>query len=446
VSSSYAVVHPDVQAWADLPRRVSTRRQTIIAWLIALVTTAGAFVADRGWETLDDDAWEGAYRTLDMFGLASILLAGLFAVGGWGLRRHAVAAAPLVLAFAAIPHTLDGYASAGAWWAGFTVSALWAVSQARVSLQQLRAVSAVARVSNSQRTAELGPHAAESVKQALRRRLAGALLFTAVAAAAWFAAFAVLPSEIGRTYQEAGEESLSDLLAGAAAGASIMAITAWMRQGWTAFARFTVGPRLVWEIPSTGGPVSAPPFMPYGPGLIPVNETSSAACICRAELLRAAPDIDDDVLEAEGVYPSDYCPAHGIDRVNRLSTEEFRLRAHHPWLWAEGSDIPSPLSTASNRSLLVGFAGHAFTGVPALPRDGKVDAWMPGGDLAEETTQGERAPVWDKPQRPSAGVLDRIDLHPAGYDGYAIRYRHGRAWYEPSDTPAPACKTNNDGK
>lgn len=435
MSSTYAVVSPDDEAWTHLPRRTSVRRQTIIAWLIALVTTAGAFVADRGWETLDEDAWQGAYRTVDMFGLASLLLVGLFAVGGWGLRGHAVAAAPLVLIFATVPHTLEGYASAGVWWTGCTVSVIWAVLQARGSLQQLRAVAALARDSARRGTAEIGSQAAESIRWVLLRRLLIPLLSTAAAAAAWFAALNVLPEEIGRTYQELGEESLSNLLAGAGGGASIIAIATWIAYGWTVFARSVVDPRLIWEVPSTGGPVGVPPSIPYGPGLIPVKETRSGPCICLAELMRALPELDEEIIDAEGVYPSDYCPVHGIDRINGLSPEEFRTRAHHPWLWAEDSDVPGPLNAGSDHSLLISFAGHAFTGVPALPQDGKVDTWAPRGELAHEISRHGAFPDLEKPQRPSAGVLDHIDLRPAGFEGHAVRYRHGRAWYETTQPP-----------
>lgn len=51
-----------------------------------------------------------------MMGIAGVLLAVAFSVFGWMLGRKAVVAAPLVLAFAAVPHTLDGYASAPVWW------------------------------------------------------------------------------------------------------------------------------------------------------------------------------------------------------------------------------------------------------------------------------------------------------------------------------------------
>jgi hypothetical protein len=32
-------------------------------------------------------------------------------------------------------------------------------------------------------------------------------------------------------------------------------------------------------------------------------------------------------------------------------------------------------------------------------------------------------------------VLDEIDLQPAGYGGTALRYRHGRAWFETDRAP-----------
>jgi hypothetical protein len=80
-----------------LPKRTGARRESLAAWLIGELTTAGAFITDRGWETLDDPAWTGAYRIIDMFGMAGILLAVLFCLFGLLLRRYVLVAAPLVL-------------------------------------------------------------------------------------------------------------------------------------------------------------------------------------------------------------------------------------------------------------------------------------------------------------------------------------------------------------
>ncbi|TSE15724.1 hypothetical protein B1A87_007255 [Arthrobacter sp. KBS0703] len=111
-----AVVRPGADAWAVLPKPFSSRRQRILGWLTGLLGTGSAFVTDRGWESLDDPGWFGAFRFIDMMGIAGVLLAVAFSVFGWMLGRKAVVAAPLVLAFAAVPHTLDGYASAPVWW------------------------------------------------------------------------------------------------------------------------------------------------------------------------------------------------------------------------------------------------------------------------------------------------------------------------------------------
>ena len=183
-------------------------------------------IRDSGWESLDDPAWAGAYRVIDMFGLASILLAVVFSVFGCLLGRHALVAAPLVLSAAAIPHTLDGYASAAVWWLGAAVAALWAVIAAARSWHQLRAVWRLAQASLTGRTTAVGPNAVRSGNRAFGRGLLRLLLFLGAAYAGWALAFGVLPAELGRTYEELGEESSSSFFAAAGTTASIMAAPA----------------------------------------------------------------------------------------------------------------------------------------------------------------------------------------------------------------------------
>jgi len=226
VALAGTIVRPSVEAWAALPRRARVRREGTFAWLIGVLKTAGAFIADRGWESLDDPAWAGAYRVIDMFGLASILLAVVFSVFGCLLGRHALVAAPLVLSAAAIPHTLDGYASAAVWWLGAAVAALWAVIAAARSWHQLRAVWRLAQASLTGRTTAVGPNAVRSGNRAFGRGLLRLLLFLGAAYAGWALAFGVLPAELGRTYEELGEESSSSFFAAAGTTASIMAAPA----------------------------------------------------------------------------------------------------------------------------------------------------------------------------------------------------------------------------
>lgn len=81
----------------------------------------------------------------------------------------------------------------------------------------------------------------------------------------------------------------------------------------------------------------------------------------------------------------------------------------------------------------MGFAGHAHLGFPACFKNGHVELDPVGNFLVEEETSADREDEdmdWEVPRRPTKGVLDRIDLRPAGLAGDAVRYRHGRAWFD----------------
>jgi hypothetical protein len=432
-----AIVRPRVEAWDALPRRVRVRREGTFAWLIGVLTTAGAFIADRGWETLDDPAWAGAYRIIDMFGLASILLAVSFSVFGFLLRRYALVAAPLVLSAAAIPHTLDRYASAAVWWFGAAAAALWAVIAAVRSWQQLRAVWRLAQASLTGRTTAVGPNAVRAGNLAFRRGLLRFLLFLAAACSGWALAFGVLPTELGRTYEELGEESSSSFFAAAGTAASILTLAEAASQGWRMFAMGQVGRRLVWEIPSGRGVASWWPYARNDAGQVPMEAAEVPGCNCLAEFRRAFPDGEGDLVGDEGVPASDYCQMHGIDRINELTAAEFTALGEETWLWDAGSGLPEPADPDARRLLLYGFAGHTFGGIPVREHRGGIDADFPGVRPAYEADPATFGPWWDKPQRPEAGVQDIIDLRPAGYTGSAFRYRHGRAWFEAAPPFAP---------
>lgn len=208
-----SIARPSVEAWAALPRRTRSRREGTIAWLIGVLTTASAFIAERGWETLDDPAWSGAYRVIDMFGLASIGLAIGFSIFGVLLRRYALLAAPLVLTAAAIPHTMEGYTSASLWWLGVAVAVVWALVSAARSWHQLRSIRRLALDSLTGRTTVVGPDALRARHRAMRLGLLRLLLFLAVACGCWALAYVMLPTELGRTYEELDEQSSSDLFA-----------------------------------------------------------------------------------------------------------------------------------------------------------------------------------------------------------------------------------------
>ncbi|MGN7252642.1 hypothetical protein [Arthrobacter sp. SAFR-014] len=228
---SCAIVRPETRAWAALPERIPSRRLRFLGWLTGLFGTAAAFIADRGWESFGDPSWYGAFRFIDMMGIASILLASGFCVLGWMLGRYAVVAAPLVLGFAAVPHTLDGYASGPVWWLGSAAGAALALAVASRSWRELRAVRTLAQ-SITGRTVAVGANALKASKRALLRGLIPALVFVITASAGWAVAFAALPTELGRTYEEMARESSASAFAAAAAALSIMAIATVVSQGW----------------------------------------------------------------------------------------------------------------------------------------------------------------------------------------------------------------------
>lgn len=267
--------------------------------------------------------------------------------------------------------------------------------------------------------------------------MVAALVLPLGAVVAWAAAFAVLPAELGRTYAELGEESSSTMVAATAAALSVTGIAVVIRQMWRIYATHRVGERLVWEIPVNSGLASQWPFVMRESGLAPGQALSLAECVCLAEFRRAFPDTDGDLPEDERIYASEYCPLHGIDRINGLSAGEFGVLAGESWLWDSQSGLPVRVGPDNRRLLLYGFAGHAFTGIPLKARADCIDAPFPEIGQARETQPGKVVQDWDKSERPAVGVLDMIDLQPAGYSGTAYRYRHGRAWFEEADTAEP---------
>lgn len=397
----------------------------------------GAFVADRGWETINAEAWEGPFRVTDMLGLSGLFLSMAFTLGGWVLGGRAVIAAPLVLAYAAVPHTVDHFASAWVWWGGAAAAALWAFIQVGASVRQLRAVRALARRSDTGRTAELDEASLAVVRKAGRRGLYWAWGLSGVAALGCAVTAAVLVTELGKTAEELDSASVSDVLATGAAAASILAIGQWVRCAWRAIARTAVG-QVIWQVPGGPGPVWGLSSPREGQaGMVAFEQArSTPKCSCIEDWRRADPDADNESMEDYGVPAAEYCPVHGIDQINALSPEQFTARAAEPWLRDPDSPDPIPTRPEANRPLLVGFAGHAHLGCPARLKNGQVELDPVGSFLLEEETSADNEAEdtdWDTPRRPTKGVLDRIDLRPAGLAGDAVRYRHGRAWFD-SDT------------
>lgn len=437
-NTNYTVLRPAPEAWNALPQRQSKRRQNLVAVSLALLTTVVAFIADRGWETFDEDAFEGAYRAVDMYGLASLTLAIAFSLAGWSIGRLAVPIAPLVLASAAVPHTLDGYASAPLWWAGAALGVLWFLFNVRDSVRQLIQVRSLAQTSQTGETVKITRSTQATIRKIMLKSSLFALGFSVLAALAWIFTYMIFADEQGLTYQELQEESISDFFAAGALAASFLAVALWGGFLWRIFSRTYCGNNL-WKIIPGTGPIEMFPSMQQTtdkPGLS-ATVLTAPGCICVNEFQRSDPDeaSDEEWVAEFGIEPSDYCALHGIDLINALDHDQFRLRAASVWFWDEGSGLPARDARDLELGLLLGFSGHGFTGLPVVMEEEGAGV-LPGWDeLVSERGNDEHIEYGPAPLRPTGGVLDTIDLRPSGYDGHAVRYKHGRAWFEPSTTP-----------
>ncbi|WP_434995130.1 hypothetical protein [Arthrobacter sp. Ld5] len=446
VTAVVDVIRPDAGAWADVPLRGRARWAGVVPWLIVVLTVAGSFIADRAWETLDDDAWTGAYRAVDLFGLLSLSVAGIFVLIGWALHRRAIIAAPLVLCLAAVPHTIEGYDSAVVFWAGVALLGVWAARALLASARHLRLIGEIAGFARTNRPLLLGALALESVRGARKSRVRRAVITSGGAVLAWLATTIVFFFELGYTYAELDYVSVSDVIGTGAAALTIAAIIFWGEVLWANHSSRAVGGDLVWDVPANTGPITAFPASSWfiHPGGLGKSE-DVAGCICREEHLRTEPEDEDLPLQEQEVLYSSYCPLHGIDRVNNLSPEEFRTLLDRRWLWDFRSPRPTKISDEPSRALVLGFAGRAFPGIPLVTEGRLADTITPNAEAAEERfdTGGKNhshpaegyLQWWSFGLRPHHGVLDYIDLEPAGYKGCAIRYRHDRAWYSEEASP-----------
>jgi hypothetical protein len=430
MNKTYLLVKPDAKEWAALPLCPPARQQTVVACLIVLTTTVATFIADRGWEDLPPEYWQGTYLAIDMFGLSAKFVALLFSFIGWFFGRLAVAMAPVVLLYAAIPYSLDTSESATLWWAGTIAAALWWLIQARFSLRQIHSVRALASVSNTGTTIELGAVASMTLRRIKRRSLSWAIGLSAIAIVGWLAAMMALPAAVGRTYQELEDLALPDYLGTAAATVSVLALVQWHRCGWRVLARRRVG-NLVWHVPIASGPVQGLwASLSEDAGTVSFSHASSMpSCTCIEEFLRANPD-EGDLYGDIGVLASAYCPVHGIEQINSITPEQFRSDATNTWLWDEDSLLPMSTQEEADRTLLIGYAGNAFTGLPARFTNGMAEIHPNADYLVEERESHTNESQWERSLPPLGGVVDRIDLRPAGLGGHAIRYQHGRAWFD----------------
>lgn len=433
MNAAYSVVRPELNEWSELPLRPASVRQMVVACLICFGTTAVAFIADRGWESFEQDAWTGSYRIIDMWGLSALLIATVFSVIGWAFGRFAVAMVPLILVYAAVPHSIDGYASAPFWWAGALLATAWLLVQASNSVRQVRAVRKLAARLDKVSTMPAGPNAGAALRRHTRRSAYWALGLSLVAGLGWMATFLVLPGELGRTYAELGESPCSDFFAAAAVSVSMLAIIQWVRWAWRVASRLLVG-TFIWRVPKDLGPVRGLRFRLEGEtGRLPLDVArTEVGCTCIEEYLRSDPDEAEDAesLDRFDIPASCYCAVHGIDQINALTPEQFRSNATAMWFWDEDSIGPVDNRPDADRGLLLGYAGHAFTGLPVHVANGVAEVSPFRDDLADERDSAFTETNWDRPQPPLGGVIDRIDLQPVGLRGEAIRYSHGRPWFE----------------
>ena len=434
MSKTYFLIRPDIKEWAALPLCPRAWRQMLVACAIVLMTTVTSFIDARAWEDLPPEYWQHTYRIVDMFGLSATLVALFFSLTGWFFGRLAVAMAPIVLLYAAIPYSLDTTENAAIWWVGTIAAALWWLIQAKFSLRQIHAVRDLATESNTGTSIELGPAARKSLSRIKRRSMYWATGLSAVAIFGWLATAMALPTAVGRTYQELEDLVLSDYLGTAAATLSVLALAQWHRCGWRFLARRRVG-NMVWHVPIVGGPVQGLwSSLSEDAGMVPFDHARSLpSCTCIDEFMRANPD-ESDLYGDIGITASAYCPVHGIEQINSLTSEQLRSNATDTWLWDEGSLLPMSMQAEADRTLLIGYAGTTFTGLPAHFTNGTAEIQPDTGFLIDESDPHTNELQWDRPLPPLGGIMDRIDLTPAGLKGFAIRYRHGRAWFEPTDS------------
>lgn len=433
MNTTCSLIRPAARGWDEIPLCIPAWRQTVVASLIVLATTVATFIADRGWEDLPPEHLLETYRVLDMFGMSAMLTAFVFSLIGWFFGRLAVAMAPLVLLYAAILFSLDTSETSTIWWAGTAAAVFWWFIQAKNSLRQIHAIRALASESNTGTTIELGPVADKTLKRITRRSLSWATGLGMIAVLGWTATALALPAAVGRTYQELEGSALPDFLGFVAATASVLAFIQWHRCGWRFLARRRVG-TVVWHVPIDGGPVQGL-WSSYSEdaGTVPFDHAASLpACTCISEFIRANP-YDTDLYGDIGVSASAYCPLHGIDRINSFTAEEFRSRAANLWLWDEDSLLPMSTRAEADRTLLIGYAGNFFTGLPAKFTHGMAEIHLYVDHPVEEREARTNDSQWESSLPPVGGVLDRVDLAPAGLAGQAIRYRHGRAWLETAD-------------
>lgn len=431
MSPARRLLRPTEEQWRALPRRVSGVRTTLLAWLAGALATGGAFVADRGWEDFPI-AWAQSVEPLSVLSGTFILLAVLFTLAGWALGRRAVFALPALMTACLAVHVPLGAAAVPVWAVGAAIGWAMAILEVKGSLGQLTAVRALTGSLPGSENVEVGPRALTAERSALnagRRRLLP-LAATALAFWAWF----VLDWARARnTIPAAAEDSYVPWLAPLAVIATWLLAQQAFSLWWRHRAHRLAG-GAAWEVPARGGPVWVGPDRDLFAGHITRTEAETAGCHCIGEGTRRNL-IGRSEADEHSVPADDYCPVHGIDALNALSHESLKSLAGSAWVWDADSPMPrtGPASPAIGM-VLVGFAGHAFTGIPARRAHDAAEAASRYMETASEALKDEEDEDWDDSDILSPGpegALDRIHLSPAGIAGTAIRCRHGRAWYQP---------------
>ncbi|MGP5680673.1 hypothetical protein ACTXPX_17255 [Glutamicibacter arilaitensis] len=430
MNENYFLIRPDTRGWDALPLCPRPWRQMLIACAIVLITTVTSFIEARAWEDPPAEYWQHTYQIVDMFGFSATLVALFFSLTGWFFGRLAVAMAPIILLYAAIPYSLDTTENSAIWWAGAIAAALWWLVQTKFSLRQIHAVRNLATESSTGASLELGPDAQMSLKRLKKRSLSWAATLSSIATFFWLATAMALPTVVGRTLQELEDLALSDYLGTAAAAVSILALAQWHRYGWRFLARRRVG-NMVWHVPIVGGPVEGLwSSLSEDAGMVPFDHARSlTSCTCTNDFIRANPD-EVDLYGDTSITASVYCPVHGIDQINSLTPEQFRSKATNTWLWDEDSLLSISTQAEVDRTLLIGYVGNSFIGLPAHFANDTAEIQPDTGYFVEERDPQINESQWERPLPPLSGVVDRIDLRPAGLGGHAIRYQHGRAWFE----------------
>ncbi|OFI36818.1 hypothetical protein BIU82_12170 [Arthrobacter sp. SW1] len=422
------LIRPSKEEWASLPRRRSGVRPTLMAWLLGLLTVGGAFVADTGW---DDAApsWEESLHPMSVLVTTTLVVASMFAVGGWSLGRNAVYFLPVILLPCSVLAVGGAAPSAFVWVIGLGLACALAVLQLRQGFAQLEEIRRLAlRLSDGTRI-QLGDNALASERRAFSLErwsvlglVALSVVFWVWFAVEWTAARAIdRPSE-GSVY--ASVPPVFGLLATLLA--LLFAVrTLWHRRVWQQACAF------VWLVPDGIGPVWAFPSESSFGGRLKKLDSQEPECTCREEAARREPD--DDGWDGDALPANDYCPVHGIDALNRLSHDEFRRLARSEWPWDNNSELPDdPALPYEDSGGLLGFAGHVFGGIQVFRDGSKMDAVSPKERAAEhrKPDEGEMQGWTDPDSIPPSeqGILDTIDLAPVGLTGTAVRYRHGRAW------------------